>query len=61
VWLTAPRRSYLVAAEPAAMVAGALARDERMPAGVVPPHAHANAEALFARLSSLGVSVELRS
>ncbi len=60
VWLAAPSRSYLVAAEPAAMVAAALARDERMPAGVVPPDQHASAEALFARLISLGVSVELR-
>ena len=60
VRLSAPRRSYLVAAEPAAMVAAALARGERMPAGIVPARAHVHADELFERLRSLGVSLELR-
>ena len=55
--LAAPRRSYLIAVEPAVMVAMALARGEGGPAGVILPDAQLDADALFARLRSLGVTV----
>ncbi len=57
VSLVAARRSYLIAAEPAAMAAAALARGERMPAGVVPAHEHVDSAELFARLAALGISL----
>ena len=55
--LAAPRGSYRIAVEPAVMVAEALARDAPMRAGVVPPHEHVDADALFSRLRAVGVSV----
>ena len=55
--ISSPRRSYLVAAEPAVMAAGALARGEHAPPGVVPADRHVEPDALFARLRAQGVSV----
>jgi hypothetical protein len=55
--LSAPRRSYLIAAEPAALVAEALARGADLALGVVPSDAQVDPDELFARLRSLGVDV----
>lgn len=55
--LAAPRRSYLIAVEPAVIAAEALARGPRDGAGVVAPHAQVDAELLFARLRSLAIEV----
>ena len=54
---TAPRRSYLIAVEPAAMVAEALARGATFTPGVVLPHAQLDPDSLFARLRSLGIAI----
>lgn len=56
--LAAPRRSYLIAVEPAVMAAEALARGATLPAGVVLPHAQVDPEQLFARLRALGIALE---
>lgn len=55
--LTAPRASYLVAVEPAVMVAESLARGETVAPGVVLPHAQLDPDAFFARVRSLGIAV----
>ncbi len=55
--LAAPRRSYLIAVEPAVVAAEALARGADPPAGIVPPHAQVDHELLFARLRSLSIDV----
>lgn len=55
--LAAPRRSYLIAVEPAVIAAESLARGPRDGAGVVAPHAQVDAEVLFARLRSLAIDV----
>jgi predicted dinucleotide-binding enzyme len=55
--LGAPRGSYLIAAEPAVLAAESLAHDAAMPPGVVRADAQVDAEALFARLRTLGVAV----
>lgn len=55
--LTAPRGSYLIAAEPAVFAAESLARGADLPPGVVPAKAHVDPAALFARLRSLGIDV----
>jgi len=55
--LTAPRGSYLIAAEPAVLAAEALARGAGTPPGVVPADAQVDPAALFARLVDLGIDV----
>lgn len=55
--LSAPRGSYLIAAEPAALAAESLARGASLPPGVVPADAHVDNTMLFARLRDLGVDV----
>ncbi len=55
--LSAPRRSYLIAAEPAVLATESLLRGARVPPGVVPPDAHLEPAALFGRLRALGVDV----
>jgi predicted dinucleotide-binding enzyme len=55
--LSAPRGSYLVAAEPAVFAAESLARGADLSPGVVPADAQVDPAALFARLRSLGVDV----
>ena len=55
--LSAPRGSYLIAAEPAVLAAETLARGGESPAGVVPADTQVDPEALFARLRGLGVDV----
>jgi hypothetical protein len=55
--LSAPRGSYLIAAEPAVLAAEALARGDEFTPGVVRSDAQVDAEALFARLRALGVDV----
>ena len=55
--LSAPRRSYLIAAEPAVMAAESCARGSDVTPGVVPSHAQVDPTALFSRLRSLGVDV----
>jgi saccharopine dehydrogenase-like protein len=55
--LSAPRGSYLIAAEPAVFAAESLARGADLPPGVVPADGHVDPDALFARLRSLGVDV----
>jgi hypothetical protein len=57
VRLSAPRGSYLIAAEPAVLAAESLARDTDSPPGVVPADKQVDPEALFARLRALGVDV----
>ena len=55
--LSAPRGSYLIAAEPAVLAAESLARGTDGPPGVVPADKQVDPEALFARLRGLGVDV----
>jgi hypothetical protein len=55
--LSAPRGSYLIAAEPAVLAAESLARGSDIPPGVVPSDKQVDPEALFARLRGLGVDV----
>jgi hypothetical protein len=55
--LSAPRGSYLIAAEPAVLAAESLARGNQIPPGVVRSDAQVDSEALFARLRGLGVDV----
>ncbi len=55
--LTAPRGSYLIAAEPAVLAAEALARGAGIPVGVVPADAQVEPDQLFARLRDLGIDV----
>lgn len=55
--LSAPRGSYLIAAEPAVLAAETLARGSEIPAGVVPADAQVDPAVLFARLRDLGVDV----
>lgn len=55
--LSAPRGSYLIAAEPAVLAAESLARGSGIPAGVVPADAQVDPAVLFARLRDLGVYV----
>ena len=55
--LSAPRGSYLIAAEPAVLAAESIARGTDTPPGVVPADRQVDPEALFARLRGLGVDV----
>ena len=55
--LSAPRGSYLIAAEPAVLAAESLAGGADAPPGVVEADAQVDPDALFARLRSLGVDV----
>jgi saccharopine dehydrogenase-like protein len=55
--LSAPRGSYLIAAEPAVLAAESIARGTDTPPGVVPADKQIDPEALFARLRGLGVDV----
>ena len=55
--LSAPRGSYLIAAEPAVFAAESLARGADLPPGGVPADAQVEPGALFARLRTLGVDV----
>ena len=55
--LSAPRGSYLIAAEPAVLAAESFARGTDIPPGIVPADKQVDADALFARLRALGVDV----
>ena len=55
--LSAPRGSYLIAAEPAVLAAESIARGTDTPPGVVPADRQVDPVALFARLRGLGVDV----
>ncbi len=55
--LSAPRGSYLIAAEPAVIAAESLARGIASPPGVVPADKQVDPETLFDRLRALGVDV----
>ncbi len=55
--LSAPRGSYLIAAEPAVLAAESLARGADAAPGVVPADKQVDPEALFASLRALGVDV----
>jgi hypothetical protein len=55
--LSAPRGSYLIAAEPAVLAAESLVRGSGIPAGVVPADAQVDPAVLFARLRAFGVDV----
>jgi hypothetical protein len=55
---SAPRRSYLIAVEPAVIVAEGLARGAEFSPGVVLPHAQLAPDVLFERLRALGISVD---
>jgi hypothetical protein len=57
VTLAAPRRSYLIAVEPAVIAAESLARGASPAPGLVLPHAQVDPEQLFARLRTLGIAV----
>ena len=54
---SADRFSYLVAVEPAVIVAEALARGASVPAGVILPHAQVDPEELFTRLRALHIDI----
>jgi len=56
----APRRSYLIAVEPAVIAAEALARGAMPAPGIILPHAQVDPELLFVRLRGLGIAVEIR-
>lgn len=58
---SAERFSYLVAVEPAVIVAEALARGAAPVPGVVLPHAQVEPDVLFARLRALGIRIETGS
>lgn len=58
---SAARFSYLVAVEPAVIVAEALARGASFAAGVVLPHAQVDPDTLFARLRGLGIDIAVSS
>ncbi|HEV8228717.1 MAG TPA: saccharopine dehydrogenase NADP-binding domain-containing protein [Candidatus Limnocylindria bacterium] len=55
--LSAPRRSYLVAAEPAVIAAESLARGATTAPGMVPVDVQVDPDLLFSRLRDLGVDV----
>jgi hypothetical protein len=55
--LSAPRGSYLIAAEPAVLASESLARGAEGPPGTAPADKQVDPEALFARLRGLGVDV----
>ena len=55
---SAARRSYLIAVEPAVMVAETLATGAAPAPGLILPHAQVDPDALFARLLSLGIALE---
>ena len=55
---SAPRRSYLIAVEPAVIVAESLAHAASFAPGVVLPHAQLAPDVLFARLRALGITIE---
>ena len=56
----APRRSYLIAVEPAVIAAEALASGATPAPGVILPHAQVDPDLLFARLRTLGIAVDIR-
>lgn len=56
---TSPRRSYLVAVEPAVLAAERLVRGDAPPPGVILPDAQVDPGSLFARLRALGIAVEM--
>jgi len=56
--LTAPRRSYLIAATPAALAGRALAAGRPSEPGIVPVHRHVDPDELLAYLRSLGIALE---
>lgn len=55
--LTAARRSYLIAAAPAALAARALAEGRPSERGIVPVDRHVDPDELLAYLTSLGISL----
>ena len=55
--LSAPKRSYLIATEPAAIVAAELARARPLHGGVVLPDAQVDPDVLFDRLRALGITI----
>lgn len=57
--LTAPRRSYLIAAAPAALAARELAEGRSNETGIVPVDRHVDTDELFAYLMSLGIALEV--
>ena len=54
---SSPRRSYLIAVEPAVIVAESLARGTSAAPGVVLPHAQLEPHVLLPRLASLGIDI----
>ena len=56
--LTAARRSYLIAAVPAALAARALAEGRSSERGIVPVDRHVDPDELLAYLASLGIALE---
>jgi hypothetical protein len=54
---SSPRRSYLIAVEPAVIVAEALARGASPASGIVLPHAQVEPHVLFPRLAGLGIDI----
>jgi hypothetical protein len=57
--LAAPRRSYLIAAAPAALAARILAQGRSSERGIVPVDRHVPTDELFAYLGSLGIALEV--
>jgi len=55
--LSAPKRSYLIAAAPAALAARALAQDSSGERGIVPVDRHVAADELVAYLHTLGIDL----
>jgi hypothetical protein len=56
---SAPRRSYLIAVEPAVIATDALARGASPAPGVVLPDAQVDPAVLFERLERLGVTISV--
>ena len=57
VVLSAARRSYLIATEPAVLAAEMLARGSGMPPGVVLPPSHVSHDEIFQRLRGAGITM----
>ncbi len=57
--LTAARRSYLIAAAPAALAAHRLAEGRASERGIVPVDRHVDPDELLAYLATLGIALEI--
>ena len=57
-WLSAPRRSYLIAAAPSALAARTLAKSKDSERGLVSPDRHIDQATLLSYLTKLGIALQ---